>query len=142
MSVHTREKIKLIEKEYVRKDLPSFDVGDTIKMKIKVAEADKVRLHPFEGTVIKKSGGGINATFTVRKISFGEGVERIFPIHSPVIESLKVVNKGVVKRAKLYYLRGRIGKKTRVEKEQAFAPTATLESAAPAPSESTEAANA
>ena len=87
-------------------------------MKIKVTEADKVRLHPFEGTVIRKRGRGIKATFTVRKISFGEGVERTFPVHSPVIDSLKVVSKGVVKRAKLYYLRDRVGKSARISKEQ------------------------
>ena len=87
-------------------------------MKIKVTEADKVRLHPFEGTVIQKNNRGVNGTFTVRKISFGEGVERIFPLHSPVIESLKVVSKGKVKRAKLYYLRRMVGKRGRIKKEQ------------------------
>jgi large subunit ribosomal protein L19 len=85
-------------------------VGDTVKMKVKVAEADKIRLHPFEGIVIRKSGSGVKATFTVRKVSFGEGVERTFPMNSPVIESLKVVHKGMVRRAKLYYLRERKGK--------------------------------
>jgi len=87
-------------------------------MKVKVHEADKVRLHPFEGTIIRKTGRGIKATFTVRKIAFGEGVERIFPLHSPVIESLEVVSKGIVNRSKLYYLRDRVGKKTRVKREQ------------------------
>ena len=101
----------------MRTDLPEFNVGDTIKMKIKVQEADKVRLHPFEGTVISKTGRGIRGTFTVRKISFGEGVERIFPLNSPVIESLKVVSKGEVKRAKLYYLRGQEGRKSRVKQQ-------------------------
>ena len=111
------EKIKSIEEKFIKKDLPEFNVGDTVKMKIKVAEADKVRLHPFEGTVISKSNRGLKSSFTVRKISFGEGVERIFPLHSPVIESLKVVNKGIIKRAKLYYLRQRDGKSARVKKE-------------------------
>ena len=103
----------------IRKDLPSFDVGDTIKMKIKVKEADKVRIHPFEGTVIKKTGRGLGAAFTVRKISFGEGVERTFPVNSPVIDKIEVVSKGVIKRAKLYYLRDRLGKKARVKVDQA-----------------------
>lgn len=113
------DKINLVEKKYLRTDLPSFNVGDTIKMKIKVQEADKIRLHPYEGTVIRKTGGaGLTGSFTVRKISFGEGVERTFPMHSPVIESLQVVHRGKVHRAKLNYLRGRIGKKARVQKEQ------------------------
>ncbi len=115
------DKIKLIEEKYFNKNLPEFKVGDTIKMKIKVKEADKIRLHPFEGTVISKTGKGLKGSFTVRKISFGEGVERVFPLHSPVIESLKVVHKGVVKRSKLYYLRNRVGKSASVEKEQAVA---------------------
>lgn len=109
------DKINLIEKSFLRTDLPAFHVGDTIKMKVKVAEADKIRLHPFEGIVIKKTGIGVKSMFTVRKISFGEGVERTFPLHSPVIESLTVVSKGSVHHAKLYYLRGRVGKATRVK---------------------------
>ena len=109
------ERVQLIDNSGVRKDLPVFDVGDTVKMRIKVKEADKVRIHPFEGTVIKKTGRGLGAAFTVRKISFGEGVERTFPVNSPVIEKIEVVSKGVVKRAKLYYLRGRLGKKSRVK---------------------------
>ena len=119
MAMNALEKIKLIEDKYFRKDLPVFDVGDTVKMKIKVQEADKVRLHPFEGTVISKTGRGLRGTFTVRKISFGEGVERVFPFHSSVIESLKVVNKGEVKRAKLYYLRDQEGNKAKVKKQVA-----------------------
>ena len=112
------EKIASIGEKSIRRDLPNFDVGDTIKMKIKVREADKIRIHPFEGTVIKKTGSGLAAAFTVRKISFGEGVERTFPIHSPVIDKIEVVSKGIVKRAKLYYLRDRLGKKARVQVDQ------------------------
>lgn len=112
------EKIKSFETPQLRKDIPSFDVGDIVKMKIKVKEADKVRIHPFEGTVIKVGGRGIGASFTVRKISFGEGVERTFPVNSPVIESIAIVSKGLVKRAKLYYLRDRLGKKARVQVDQ------------------------
>ena len=117
MSRNVTEKMKLVEAKFGRTDLPEFNVGDTVKMRIKVQEADKVRMHPFEGIVIKKTGRGIRGTFTVRKISFGEGVERIFPFNSPVIESLKVVSRGDVQRAKLYYLRGQEGKKTKVKQQ-------------------------
>ena len=110
--------IQAIDEKQKRTDIPAFDVGDTIKMKVKVQEGDKTRLHPFEGTVIRKTGRGSKGTFTVRKISFGEGVERIFPMHSPVIDSLQVMSKGIVKRAKLYYLRDRVGKATRVKRKQ------------------------
>ena len=99
--------------------MPDFNIGDTVSMTIKVTEGDKVRLHPFEGTVIRKSGRGISETFAVRKVSFGEGVERVFPLYSPAIDSLKVISKGIVKRSKLYYLRDRVGKSTSVKKEQA-----------------------
>ncbi|MBF0510716.1 MAG: 50S ribosomal protein L19 [Candidatus Omnitrophica bacterium] len=112
------EKIASVGKTSLRQDLPAFDVGDTIKMKIKVKEADKMRIHPFEGTVIKKTGSGVAAAFTVRKISFGEGVERTFPIHSPVIDKIEIVSKGIIKRSKLYYLRDRLGKKARVQVDQ------------------------
>ena len=117
MVANIGEEIKRIEEKYLRKDVPTFDVGDTVKMRVKVQEADKVRLHPFEGTVIKKTGHGLKGTFTVRKMSFGEGVERIFPTNSPVIESLEVVSKGVANRAKLFYLRERTGKSARVKKD-------------------------
>jgi large subunit ribosomal protein L19 len=118
MATNIGERIKQIDQKYLRKDIPEFDVGDTVKMKIKVQEADKVRTHPFEGTVIRKTGRGLRGTFTVRKISFGEGIERIFPMHSPVIDNLKIVSKGIVKRAKLYYLRDRVGKKARVKRQK------------------------
>ncbi|MBF0593482.1 MAG: 50S ribosomal protein L19 [Candidatus Omnitrophica bacterium] len=111
------EKLKRFEEGFVRKDIPPFNVGDTVKMKIKVQEADKIRLHSWEGVVIGKRGVGIKEVFTVRKISFGEGVEKAFPIHSPVIDSLKVISKGTVKRAKLFYLRDRSGKSARIETE-------------------------
>ncbi len=118
MAASNLEKIASIGEKSIRKDLPLFDVGDTVKMRIKVKEADKIRIHPFEGTVIKKTGIGLGSAFTVRKISFGEGVERTFPLHSPVIEKIEVVSKGVIKRAKLYYLRDRLGKKARVQVDQ------------------------
>ncbi len=112
------EKVVSMDKGQIRTDLPKVSVGDTIKMRIKVKEADKMRIHPFEGTVIKTGGQGINASFTVRKISFGEGVERTFPINSPVIDKIDIISKGVIKRAKLYYLRDRLGKAARVQVDQ------------------------
>jgi len=118
MGANVGERINQINQKSLRKEIPQLSIGDVIKMKIRVKEADKIRTHPFEGTVIKKKGSGLNETFTVRKISFGEGVERIFPAHSPVIESIQVVSKGVVKRAKLYYLRDRLGKGSKVEVDQ------------------------
>ncbi len=110
------EKMKLIEDQFLRKDFPEFNPGDVVKMKLKVKEADKIRLHSFEGTVIRKTGGGLNGTFTVRKVSFGEGVEKVFPLNSPVIDSIQIVSRGKVNRSKLYYLRGRVGKASKVEK--------------------------
>ena len=108
-------KLQLIQKKQIRKDIPDFNVGDTVKMKIKVMEADKIRLHSWEGIVISKSGSGNTEMFTVRKVTFGEGVEKMFPLHSPVIASLKVVSRGSVKRAKLFYLRDKSGKGARVD---------------------------
>ena len=110
------EKFLAIGKKQLRSDLPLLEIGDTIKMRIKVQEADKIRVHPYEGTVVRKTGGGMGATFTVRKLSFGEGVERTFPSHSPLIEKIDIISKGIVHRAKLYYLRDRIGKKARVKR--------------------------
>ena len=117
--MNTAEIIRSIEKQYVRTDLPKLSVGDTVKMRVKVTEADKVRIHPFEGTIIKVNGGhGLKSTFTVRKVSFGEGVERVFPLHSPVIESIQVVSKGKTKRSRLYYLRDRSGKGAKLSIEE------------------------
>lgn len=118
--VKVGDKIKAIEERQLRKDIPELaqlEVGDTVKMGIKVKEADKQRVHPFEGTVIRLTGRGNRATFTIRKISFGEGVEKTFPLNSPVIDSLQIISKGIVKRAKLYYLRDRVGKKARVRRK-------------------------
>ena len=126
MATNRFEKIKNIEEKSLRTDIPDFKVGDIVKMRIKVQEADKIRFHPFEGTVIRKTGKGFKGSFTVRKVAFGEGVEKIFPLHSPVIESLTVVSKGSVKRSRLYYLRDRVGKAARVEREQVQAVAAAL----------------
>jgi large subunit ribosomal protein L19 len=96
------------------KVMPDFRPGDTIIVNVKVKEGDRSRIQAYEGVVISRQGGGINESFTVRKISYGEGVERVFPIHSPLVESVKVVRRGKVRRAKLYYLRDRRGKAARI----------------------------
>jgi large subunit ribosomal protein L19 len=126
------ETIKQVGEKYLRNDLPRFDVGDTVKMKIKVKEADKIRLHPFEGTIIRINRKGMKGSFTVRKVSFGEGVERVFPIHSPVIESLTVTSKGKTKRAKLYYIRDRQGKSARIERQLTTSQAAAVKETSPA----------
>jgi len=113
--------IKVVE-EGQKKKIASFDVGDTVRVYMKVVEGDKERLQLFEGVVIGKKGGGTRETFMVRKISFGVGVERIFPMHSPSIDRVEVRRKGAVRRAKLYYLREKKGKAAKVkEKERAAA---------------------
>ncbi|MDP3792062.1 MAG: 50S ribosomal protein L19 [Candidatus Omnitrophota bacterium] len=109
--------LKLVEAVGLRKDLPQFNVGDTIDVLVKIIEEGKARAQTFEGIVIAKKGSGIGETFTVRKISYGEGVERVFPLHTPSIEKIVVVKKGDVKRAKLYYLKRKIGKETKVEEK-------------------------
>jgi large subunit ribosomal protein L19 len=113
-------KLEAIEKEQMRMDIPRFDVGDTVKVHVKIKEGEKERIQVFEGTVIRKTGGLTRSSFTVRKISYGVGVERIFPIHSPVIEKIDVITKGKVRRAKLYYLRKRKGKAARVKEQRNF----------------------
>ncbi len=114
------DKLKAIEQEYTKKELPKFNVGDTIKVMVKIPEGpDKVRLHPFEGVVIAKQGSGIRESFTVRKVSYGEGIERVFPLYSPSIERIEILKQGKVKRAKLYYLRTKVGKHaTKIESAQ------------------------
>ncbi len=113
------DKLKLIEQEYTRKEFPKFNVGDTVKVMTKLLEGDKVRLHPFEGVIIAKHGSGIRGSFTVRKVSYGEGIERVFPLYSPAIERIEVIRSGKVKRAKLYYLRGKVSKRaTKIESQE------------------------
>ena len=107
--------IQELEREQIKKDVPSFRIGDTVRVSVKVEEGDKVRTQAFEGTVIAKNGSGIRESFCVRRISFGEGVERNFPTHSPTVQKIEVVRKGKVRRAKLYYLRKSTGKKSRIE---------------------------
>lgn len=107
--------IEQIEKENLKAEVPSFNVGDTVNVSVKVIEGAKERIQAFEGVVIAKKNGGIRETFTVRRISYGIGVERTFPVHSPKIDRIEVVKKGKVRRAKLYYLRGRTGKAAKVK---------------------------
>ena len=107
--------METIEKEQMRMDLPDFAVGDTVKVYFKIVEGEKERIQVFEGVVIRKKKGGIGATFTVRKVSYGIGVERIFPLHSPRIEKIEIVNRGRVRRARLYYLRQLRGKAARIK---------------------------
>ncbi len=106
---------KELEKLKAERQMPNFKTGDTVRVYVKIKEQDKVRIHPFEGTVISFQGARHRKTFTVRKVSFGEGVERTFPLYSPSIEKIEVLRKGKVRRKKLYYLRERVGKKARVK---------------------------
>ena len=107
--------IEQINQENIKAEVPSFNVGDTVKVSVKVIEGTRERIQGYEGIVIAKRGGGISETFTVRRISFGVGVERTFPLHSPKIADIKVIKKGAVRRAKLYYLRKLTGKAAKVK---------------------------
>jgi len=109
--------IQELTKDQLRKDVPSFRPGDTLRVHVKVVEGSRERIQVFEGVVIKRRGGGISETFTVRKISYGVGVERTFPLHSPRIEKIDVVRRGKVRRAKLYYLRNLRGKAARIKED-------------------------
>ena len=103
-----------IETPQLRKDIPDFQPGDTVRVHVRVTEGTRTRLQAYEGVVIGRKGGGIQESFTVRKMSYGEGVERVFPMYSPMVEKVEVVRRGKVRRAKLYYLRGRTGKSARI----------------------------
>ncbi len=109
--------IDALEKEQLRTDIPDFNPGDTVRVEVRVVEGDKSRLQAFEGNVIAKRNRGLNSSFTVRKMSSGEGVERVFQTHSPLIASIKVTRRGDVRRAKLYYLRERTGKAARIREK-------------------------
>src|SRR2546423_11835152 len=111
-------KVDVIEKPRLRDDLPEFRPGDTVKVHVRVVEAGRERVQVFQGVVIRRSGGGLRETFTVRKVSFGVGVERTFPLHAPIIARIEVVTRGDVRRAKLYYLRDRIGKRAKVKEKR------------------------
>ena len=115
--------IEQLEREQVAKlssgkDIPEFGPGDTVLVNVKVVEGERVRVQAYEGVCIGRAGQGLNENFTVRKISYGEGVERVFPLYSPIIDSIKVVRRGKVRRAKLYYLRARRGKSARISERQ------------------------
>ena len=117
--------LKEIENEQVAKltagkEIPDFQPGDTLLVNVKVVEGERSRVQAYEGVCIGRAGAGINENFTVRKISYGEGVERVFPLYSPMIDSIQVVRRGKVRRAKLYYLRGRRGKSARISERQAY----------------------
>lgn len=110
--------IKVLEQEQLRSDIPKFRPGDTVRVQVKVVEGSRERLQAFEGLVIARSGGSIRETFTVRRISYGVGVERTFPVHSPRVEKIEVVRRGIVRRAKLYYLRKLTGKAARIKEKR------------------------
>lgn len=110
--------IRQLEQEQMRRDVPEFGPGDTVRVHVKVVEADRERIQVFEGVVLKRVGGGLTETFTVRKISQGVGVERTFPVHSPNIDRIEVVRKGKVRQARLFYLRDRVGKAARIKERR------------------------
>lgn len=119
--------IQQLEAEAIQnlgKDIPEFRAGDTVRVGVKVVEGTRERVQNFEGVVIARSNRGMGSNFTVRKMSFGEGVERVFPLYSPIVDSITVVRRGVVRRAKLYYLRGRTGKSARIAERRENAPKA------------------
>jgi large subunit ribosomal protein L19 len=108
----------LVDQQSLREDVPAFGPGDTLKVHVRVVEGSRERVQVFEGFVLRRQNGGVRETFTVRKLSFGVGVERTFPIHSPIIAKIEVVSRGDVRRAKLYYMRDRIGKAARVKEKR------------------------
>jgi large subunit ribosomal protein L19 len=112
------QKTDIVESEYLRDDIPDFRPGDTVKVHVRVVEGSRERVQIFQGVVISRKGGGTRETFTVRKISFGIGVERTFPLHSPIISKIEIVSRGKVRRAKLYYLRERVGKAAKVKEKR------------------------
>jgi len=107
--------MEIVEKEQMRADIPEFKTGDTVKVYVRIVEGQKQRIQAFEGVVIRRRRGNSRANFTVRKVSYGVGVERTFPLHSPVIDRIEVVSKGLVRRSRLYYLRSLRGKKARIK---------------------------
>jgi len=116
--IHAMNRTDLIDQVSLRTDVPDFASGDTLKVHVRVVEGNKQRVQVFQGVVIRRQGGGLHETFTVRKVSYGVGVERTFPLHSPIIDKIEVVTLGDVRRAKLYYLRDRIGKAAKVKEKR------------------------
>ncbi|MFA6609596.1 MAG: 50S ribosomal protein L19, partial [Candidatus Omnitrophota bacterium] len=111
------KRIILVEAQFLKKDIPQFNVGDTVDVQVKIMEEGKTRAQSFEGIVIARSGSGLRESFAVRKVSYGEGVERVFPLHSQSIEKIIVIKRGDVRRAKLYYLKKKVGKDTKVQEK-------------------------
>jgi len=109
--------IRAIEQENMKKDIPNLKIGDYVRVNVKVKEGNRERIQSFEGTIIAMRGGGIRKTVTVRRVSYGIGVERVFPVHSPKVDSFEILRRGKVRRAKLYYLRKKVGKKARVKED-------------------------
>lgn len=109
--------LKLISESSMKTDVPAVEIGDTVKVHVKIKEGEKTRIQIFEGTVIAKKHGGIHETFTVRRVAHGCGIERVFPVHSPVVDKVELVRSGKVRRAKLYYLRDRVGKAAKVKEQ-------------------------
>ncbi len=109
--------LKLISESSMKKEVPVLNIGDTVKVHVRIKEGDKSRIQIFEGTIIAKKHGGISQTFTVRRVAHGCGIERVFPVHSPVVEKVEIVRRGKVRRAKLYYLRNRVGKAAKVKEQ-------------------------
>ncbi|MBQ0135155.1 MAG: 50S ribosomal protein L19 [Oscillospiraceae bacterium] len=109
--------LKLITEGQIKEDVTSFNVGDTVKVHVKIKEGNRERIQVFEGTVISRRGGGVSETFTVRRVSYGVGVEKVFPVNSPNVEKIEVIRKGKVRRSKLYYLRDRVGKAAKVKEQ-------------------------
>ena len=109
--------VKILSEQYMKKELPEMNVGDTVRVHVKIKEGSRERIQVFEGTIIAKKHGGIEETVTVRRVSYGIGVEKVFPVHSPSIDHFEVVRNGKVRRAKLYYLRGRVGKGAKVKEK-------------------------
>lgn len=110
--------MKMVEQDYIKQDVPSFRPGDTVRVHVKVVEGGRERTQIFEGTVIRRRGSGLNETFTVRRLSHGVGVERTFPVHSPRLDKIEVMRRGRVRRARLYYLRERVGKAARIRERK------------------------
>ncbi|MBQ5316056.1 MAG: 50S ribosomal protein L19 [Oscillospiraceae bacterium] len=109
--------LKLISDPSLKSEVPAFEVGDTVRVQVRIKEGEKYRLQAFEGTVIAKRHGGIQETFTVRRVAHGTGIERVFPVHSPVVDSVQVIRHGKVRRSKLYYLRDRVGKAAKLKEQ-------------------------
>lgn len=111
-------KLDQVESAYLRDDIPEFKAGDNVRVHVRVVEGGRERVQAFEGVVIARDGGGLRSTFTVRKMSFGVGVERVFPVHAPILQKIEVLRRGDVRRAKLYYLRDRVGKSARIKEQR------------------------